>query len=291
MTKNIMVIGAENPSPSTQKILDEARQVFDIVDYIPVNHILIDIGKSQDLKFDNMTIQKYDYCLPRIDSKRAQHGYHVMRFLDNISMKKPYSAETILVAHNKFMTIETLKKANVPIPRTYLVSSLKTAKQILKRLKYPIVIKIVDSYGGVGVMVFEHSESALSAVETLHLLKQQLIIEEFIENPGEDYRVMVIGGEVVACMKRKAMKGEDRANVHLGGKANSVKIQPDMEDIALRAAAAVNSDIVAVDLIEGKKGAMVIEVNINPGLQGLQKATNINVAKKIVEFVNEELEK
>jgi ribosomal protein S6--L-glutamate ligase len=285
----LLVIGPRQYGISTQMLMDEAKNVFSTVNYIPVNEIQLSLKKTPEITYDGKDITKCDYCLPRIDSKRAPHGYHVIRFMDMLNIKKPYNAESVLIAHNKFMSLEVLNKAGVPIPATYMVSSLAAAKKLLKKMKYPIILKLVGGFGGVGVMVFEDYETASSAIETMNSLKQQILIEEFIPNPGEDYRAIVVGGEMVAAMKRVSKKGEFRANIFMGGKGKYIKLKDDMTDIALEAAAAVNSDIIAIDMIEGKDGPKVIEVNLNPGLKGIKKATNIDVSKKIISFIKSEV--
>lgn len=284
----LLVIGSTNPGTSTNMLLNEAREQLDL-EYIPVNTILLELNEKPKITHDGKDLSKFDYCLPRIDSKRAQHGYHVIRFMDMIQMRKPYSAHTVLVAHNKFMSLEVLKKADVAIPKTYLVGSLETAKEILHDMHYPIIIKIVGGFGGAGVMFFEDVDSALSAVQTLKLLKQELIIEEFISNPGQDIRAFIVNGEVVASMRRIAKKGDVRANAFLGGRCEYFALTDEMKNVALEAAAAINSDILAVDMIESKDGPKAIEVNINPGLKGIQKATGINVAKTIIDFVYDQI--
>ncbi len=286
----LLIIGAPKPGKSTQMLISEAEKYFK-VKYVPVKEIALKLtSKEIKIVHNRNDLSKFDYCLPRIDSRRAQHGYHVIRCMDIINMKKPYSAETILIAHNKYATLEVLRKADVPIPTTYLVDSPKTAEKILRKMKYPIVIKIVASFGGKGVMFFEDKESALSAIKTLKLFGQQIIIEEYIPNPGEDIRAFVVGGKIIASMKRIAEKGETRANIHMGGKGEHITLTGELKDVALRAAAASGSDIVAIDMIESSNGPKVIEININPGLTGIQKATNINVAKAIIEFIKSELE-
>jgi len=285
----LLIIGPAKQGISTDMLLKEANEVFSKVDYIPLNEIQLGLSDKPEILHNGKDLSKYDYVLPRIDSKRAQHGYHVIRFMDMFDMNKPYSAETVTIAHNKFLTLEVLNKANVPIPATYLVNSVESAKKFLKKMDYPLVLKVVGGFGGVGVMVFEDSDTAASAMQTMSSLKQQMIIEEFIENPGEDYRAFVVSGEIVAAMKRVSKKDEFRANIYMGGKGERVKLTDDMNDVALEAAAAMNSDIIAIDLIEGKDGPKVIEANINPGLKGIQKATNINIAKTVISFIETQI--
>ena len=283
MTKSLLIIGAEKPGVSTKKIMEEAEKYFDKVSFVPVNKIILKINKEPEIYYKGEDLSKYDYCLPRIDAKRAIHGYHVIKFMDMIGMKKPYSAESVLIAHHKFLSLDVLKQASVPVPETYLVSSLESAKEVLDKMNYPVVLKLATGYGGMGVMLFESKDAALSAIETMLSMKQQVMIEEYLENPREDNRAYVVGGRVVAGYKRKCAKDEFRSNLLVGGKAEYINLSETAKDIAIRAAAALNSEILAVDMIPTKEGPKVVEVNINPGLKGI--LPYVNVAKLIVEWI------
>ena len=206
-------------------------------------------------------------------------------------VRKPYSAETILIAHNKFITLERLVKAGVKVPRTYLTASKDSAKDILAGEKLPIMIKLLSGFGGMGVMFIESKEAAESVIDTLKTLRQEICVEEYVPNVGEDIRGIVAGNEIVASFKRIAAAGEKRTNVYSGGRATAFKLTPEMEEIVFKAADAVGADICAVDMIQSKKDMFVVEVNINPGLQAIEKATNLNVAQRIVSFVRGEIKK
>ena len=281
----LLMTGAKKYAKSTKLLLKEAEEKFDSVEYVPVNDIILKLSEDDmGLKFNGHNLKDFDYCLPRIDSKRAPHGYFVIKYMEQLGVKKPYKAEAIHTVHNKFSTLLTMKKSNIPMPATYLVSSINSAKKVLDKMNYPVVIKIVDSFGGAGVMMLDDKSSAKSAIETLKLLGRQIIIEEFLTNKGEDIRAFVVDGEIVASMKRVAKKGEMRANLFLGGRGEYISLKGEMEDVALRAAKTMGSDIIAIDLIESDDGPKVIEANLNPGIKGIQKITNINVSRKIIDF-------
>lgn len=287
--KKLLIIGAAKPGESTKMLMKEAENKFE-VDFVPVNNILLNLDdKKWRLTYDKKDLTDYDYCLPRIDANRAQHGFHVIRTMDMLNVNKPYSAQTVLIAHNKFYTLEQMKKAGVPIPKTYMVSSLKKANEVLKKVKYPIVIKLVDGFGGKGVVLSEDKSSALSVLETMKLMGRQVIIEEFLDSNGEDIRAFIVGGEIVAGMKRKAQKGDFRSNLFSGGKAYNYNIGGETKEVALKAAAASGSDIVAVDMLDTKEGPKVIEININPGIKGIQKVAHTNIAKRIVDFIEKQV--
>ncbi len=277
---------------STKRILEEARRDFKKVDLIPVIDVKLRVDKKGvDAFYGKESLSGYDYILPRIDSKRAEVGYPIMRFLDHMGIQKPYLAETVIIAHNKFITLEQLAKKGIPVPETYLTSSKETANSVMKRVKLPAVIKLLSGFGGEGVLMVDSEEAFRSIIETMKILRQELLIEKYIPNPGEDVRGIMAGDEIIASYKRIAAPGEKKANIHLGGRAVSYKLTPEMEEIVFKSGEAIKSKLCAIDMVVGKEGPQVIEVNINFGLKGIEKTTDINIARRIIEFVKDELKR
>ena len=291
-----MKIALLGPSPNktkytTKRLFEEAKKVFKTVHHIPVIDVELKVNGGLDAVWSKGSLCDYDYILPRIDSKRAITGYPVIRFLDVMEVKKPYMAETILVAHNKFLTLERLVENNLPVPKTYLTGSKASAKAILEKQKFPIIIKMLSGFGGMGVMFIESKDAATSTIETMKTLKQEICLEEFIPNLGEDIRGIVAGDEIIASFKRIAAPEEKRANLYTGGRAEAFELTDEMKEIAIKSARAIKSDICAVDMIQGKDSMYAIEVNINPGLEGIEKATGINVAQRIIAFIEGQLKR
>lgn len=276
---------------TTKRLLEEAKKADLDTKFISVVDVKLGVDDKIDAIYDKKSLSDFDYILPRIDSKRAVVGYPVMRFLDELGVNKPYSAETVIVAHNKFITLERLVSKGIKVPETYLTGSKKSALEILKKQKLPIMIKLLSGFGGQGVMVIESEEAGKSVIDTMNRLRQGILIEKFVENPGEDIRGIVAGDEIIASFKRVASNDDKRTNIKAGGKAVVFKLTSEMEDIALKSARAIGSKICAVDMIPGKDGINVIEVNINPGIQGIEKATDINVAQRLISFVKSEMKK
>ncbi len=131
-------------------------------------------------------------------------------------------------------------------------------------------------------------EAAKATIHTMKTLRQEILIEKYMPNPGEDIRGIVAGDEVIASFKRIANAGEKKANIHLGGRGVDFKLTPEMQEIVLKSAKAIGSKICAIDMVESKGKVYVIEANINPGLHGIEKATNINVAQRIIDYVKSE---
>lgn len=282
--------GPEYIRYTTTRLLEEGKKIFKDVELIPLIDVKLEIDRGLDAVHKKASLKKYDYILPRIDSKRAIIGYPVLRFLDTLGVRKPYPAETILLAHNKFLTLEVLVKKGIPVPKTFLTGSKQSAKEIIDKEGLPIVLKLLSGFGGEGVMFMESKEAASSAIETLKTLKQEILLEEYIQNKGEDIRGIVAGNEIIASYKRLAPPQEKKTNIHAGGRAKTFKLTPEMEEMVIKSAEALNAKICAVDMIQGEE-LYVVEVNINPGLEGIEKTTNINVAQSIINFVKSEIKK
>ena len=290
-----MKLGVLGPSMeytkyTTKRLLEEAKKTFK-AELVPLIDVKLQLDGGLDAFYGKNSLRKYDYILPRIDSKRAEIGYLVMRFLDDMEVDKPYNSSSIIIAHNKFLTLERLVRYGIPVPKTYLTGSKDTAKEILGKLKLPVILKLLSGFGGQGVMFMESKEAAESAIEAMKILKQQILLEEYIKNPGEDIRGIVAGDEVIASYKRIAAEGEKKSNIHAGGRGELFKLTDEMKEIVLKCQKAIESKVYAVDLLVGKEGAKVIEVNLNFGLEGIEKATNVNVAQRMINFVKSEVKK
>jgi ribosomal protein S6--L-glutamate ligase len=287
----LLILAPKGKSISTDMLIEEGKKIFKEVDFLPLKKVIINASGEFGATCEDKNLSEYNYLLPRIDSIRASFGYHVMKYFDTTSINKPYTSESVLIAHNKFATIFELKKAGIPVPDTYYTASRESAEDLIRRMKFPAMIKLVSSFGGKGVMYIESKQAALSVVKTLDLLKQHLMLEKFVENPGEDIRGFVIGDEIIG-MKRIAAKGEKRANIASGAKAVSYNLTDEEKEVAFKSAEVLKAKVCAIDLIIDKNlGPQVIEANINPGLKGITKATSVNVAQKIIQYCHDQCKK
>ena len=286
---NLAVLAPQGKSISTDMLISAAKKMFKRVDFIPINEVSLEVSDNYGITHEDDSLLDYDYILPRIDSKHAAFGYHIIKMLDFFEVKKPYPAESILIAHNKFATLFEAKKFGVPVPRTIYTASQKSANDIIHKMSFPVVVKLVSSFGGKGVLFLEGETAAKSVFKTLDVLKQNLLLEDYIENPGEDVRGIVAGDEIVGSFKRIAKKGEKRSNFFLGGVPKDYKLSEEEKEICFKAVEATKSKILAVDMVQSKEGSKVIEVNLNPGIKAMAKTeTGKNVAEKIVRFCHNE---
>lgn len=273
-------------SISSQWISNELKKYFEKVDFLQLRKFEVTIDHKQPkILYNGEEIENYDCVYVRGSAKYAQMLSSISSVLEQRKTYLPLNPTVFTIANDKLLTHLYLQKFAVPMPKTYMVSTVEAGKQMLKRIKYPIVLKFPDGTHGKGVMFAESYASASALMDAFIVLKQPFLLQEFIDNDGSDYRAIVVGDEVVASMKRVAANGENRSNFHAGGTCVPLELSPEFKRIAIAAAKSVNADIIAVDIMEGSHGPVVIEVNSSPGLQGITAATGINVAEKIAKFL------
>ena len=292
-----MKLAVMGPGPkamgyTTKRLIDEGRKLFKKVDLIPLRDVRLVVNDGVDALYEKKSLKEWDYALLKIDSKRAGVGYPVVRFLDTVGVSKQYPAETVILAHNKFLTLERLAKHGIPVPKTYMTGSKDSAKNIVGKQKLPMIMKLLSGFGGQGVIFLDSKEAANSVIETMETLKQEILIEEFVPNPGEDIRGIVAGEEVIASYKRVAAKNEKKANIYAGGRAEDFRLTEEMKELVLKSAKFMNIRIGAVDMLQRDDGRLfVTEVNINPGIERIEKVTDLNVAQRIVEYIKTQIKK
>ena len=274
-------------SKSSLLIAEEAKRYFDEVDILSVRDIeTVVTDKGTEVYYLGKKLSGYDcvYC-------RGSYKYDLLLKAITEAFYKhcymPIKADSFIIGHNKFLTHLELQKSNIPVPNTYLAGTIRAAKKILEQVYYPVIIKIPCGTHGKGVMYADSVGSAKSVLDALEVFNQPFIIQEYIETGSTDTRVLVVGGKVVAAMKRKAIDGDLRANIHMGGTGISVELDKEAENIALKAVECLNVDVCAVDMLDGGKGYKVIEINLSPGVEGITKATNKNVSRDIARFLYE----
>ncbi len=271
-------------SISSKWIAEALQKHFDEVDHLDIKEFEVNLGKEGTVLYAGKPMKQYDCMYLRGSGRYA----NLLRSIASMVGDKtfiPIKPATFTTCHDKLLTHITLQKHHVPQPMTYIASTSPVAKKIIKKMQYPIVLKLPTGTHGKGVMLADSYESASSMIDALAVLKQPFLLQEYIETDGSDTRAFVVGDDVVASMKRVAVKGEKRANIHAGGRGEAKTLNAQAKKIALMAARAMGAEICGVDLLESVRGPKVIEVNVSPGLQGITKVTNIPVAEKIAKYL------
>jgi len=264
----------------------ECRDYFDKVEMINIRDVNVSSStNSLETLYNAKKLDTFDCLYLRGSYKNAL----LLRAISECYLNTTYlpiKPDSFTIGHDKFLTILELQKHGIDIPKTYVASTISSAKKILETVNYPVMVKIPSGTHGKGVMVADSYAAASSVLDTLEVFKQPYIIQDYVETNATDVRAIVLGDKVVAAMRRKASNGELRANIHMGGKGTPIELDYNTERIAVKAARAVGAEICAIDILESRK-PKVIEVNLSPGLRGITSVTKKNVAGKVAKFLSE----
>lgn len=230
-----------------------------------------------------------DCAIPRVGSFQTAYSAAVVRHLEVMGVPVLNRADAVLRARDKLRSLQTLAERGIPVPRTAMARSPEAVERVLDRVGGPpVVLKLLHGTQGVGVILAETRAAVDATLDTLWGLGQDILIQEFVaESRGRDVRALVVDGEVVAAMRRQARPGEWRSNIHRGGVGEPVRLEPEYADAAVGAARAIGLDVAGVDLLEGAEGPRVMEINASPGFEGLERATGVDVAGRIVRLAEE----
>lgn len=282
MNAAIISLGSE----SSKMTAEEMKKHFDSVDMISLRKIEIELGRELHINYKGEPLKKYD-CIYAKGSFRYSQLLKTITSLKENETFIPYDPNAYIIVHDKFLTQVELQKYNIPMPQTYLSPTVQHAKEMLKNVNYPIVMKFPSGTQGKGVMFADSYSSAISILDALTALKQPFIIQEYIETGGKDIRAFVVGDSVVASMQRISTTEDKRANIHAGGIGKAIELDEATKQIAIKAAKALGLGIGGIDILNFNNKSLVIEANISPGLQGITEATGINVAEKIAKYLYE----
>ncbi|MCE3044403.1 MULTISPECIES: 30S ribosomal protein S6--L-glutamate ligase [Legionella] len=232
-------------------------------------------------------LPKYDAVIPRIGASITYYGTAVLRHMETMGMYTLNESIAISRSRDKFRSLQILARKGIPMPLTSFAQSPDDTEDLIRMVGgAPLVIKLLEGTQGKGVILADSHQSAVSIINAFKEMSANILVQEFIqESKGTDIRCFVIGDKVVAAVKRQAKEGEFRANVHQGGKAQKVALSPQERAIAIGAAKAMGLKVAGVDLIRSNHGPLVLEINSSPGLEGVEKATHINIAGKIIQYI------
>jgi ribosomal protein S6--L-glutamate ligase len=204
------------------------------------------------------------------------------------------NSQAIVRSRDKLRSLQILSRAGLGMPKTAFTNFSKGGeKQIIEHVGgAPLIIKLLEGTQGLGVVLAETKKAGQSVIEAFHGLRARIIVQEFIkEAKGADIRAFVVNGKVVGAMKRQGAEGEFRSNLHRGGKATVIKLSRAERQAALGAAKALGLDVAGVDMLQSDRGPLILEVNSSPGLEGIEKATGVDVAGAIIKFIEEGVQK
>jgi ribosomal protein S6--L-glutamate ligase len=244
-------------------------------------------SRRPEIYYNGEKLPKYDAVIPRIGASVTFYGMAVLRQFEMQGVYPLNESVAIGRSRDKLRSMQLLARDGVGLPVTTFAHDPKQTEEVLQVAgEAPLVIKLLEGTQGLGVVLADTDRSAKSVVEAFRATGTNILIQEFIkEAGGTDIRAIVIGGKVIAAMKRTGAEGEFRSNLHRGGSAQLVKLSPEERSTAIRAAKSMGLNACGVDMLRANHGAVVMEVNSSPGLEGVEKATGLDVAGKMIEFL------
>jgi ribosomal protein S6--L-glutamate ligase len=273
---------------STQRLRAAATQRGHDVRVLNTLRFAIDLsGAEPDLQYRGRQLSDYDAILPRIGASITYFGTAVVRQFEQMDVYTPNTANGISNARDKLRATQILSRHNIGMPATAFVRNRADVRPAIERVGgAPVVIKLLEGTQGIGVILAPEVKTAEAIIETLQSTNQNVLIQHFVsESRGRDIRALVVGDRVVAAMRRTANGDEFRSNVHRGGSVEAVALSAEYEQAAVRSAQIMGLKVAGVDMLEGADGPLVMEVNSSPGLQGIETATQLDVAGAIVDYV------
>ena len=273
---------------SHQRLMDVARERGHEIDPIDYLRCYMNITSHRpELRFMGERLLGYDAVVPRIAASRTYYGLAVLRQFEMMGVWPVNESVAIGRSRDKLRSMQLLSRDGIGLPVTAFAHDTKQTDEVIKIAGgAPVVVKLLEGTQGIGVVLGETHNSAKSVVEAFRGANINILVQEFIkEAGGTDIRALVIGGKVIASMERKGAADDFRSNLHRGGSARSIKITPEERSTAIRAAKSMGLNVAGVDMLRANHGAVVMEVNSSPGIEGIEKATGIDVASKIIEFM------
>ncbi|MFZ1832832.1 MAG: 30S ribosomal protein S6--L-glutamate ligase, partial [Pseudomonadales bacterium] len=259
------------------EVIDVLRCYMDITSHNPTIHY-----KGKEFKPNS-----FDAIIPRIGASITFYGTAMVRQFEMMNTFSVNESVAISRARDKLRSMQLLSREGIGLPVTGFAHSPDDIDHLISEVGgAPLVIKLLEGTQGLGVVLAETKKAAESVIQAFMGLDANILVQEFIkESKGCDIRAFVIDGKVVAAIQRTAAEGEFRSNLHRGGKASLIKITPEERSTAVRAAGVMGLNMCGVDMLRSNHGPVVMEVNSSPGLRGIEEATGMDVAGKVIEFI------
>jgi len=287
----IAVLSTNRNLYSTRRLMEAGKERGH--EMVVINHkrcYMNITSHSPGIHYNGQVIEGVDAVIPRIGASVSFYGTAVVRQFEMMGVYSVNESVAITRSRDKLRALQLLSRKGIGLPVTGFANSPDDTEDLLEFVGgAPVVIKLLEGTQGVGVVLAETKQAAESVIEAFSGLKANFMVQEFIkEAKGADLRCLVVGDKVVASMKRQGKEGEFRSNLHRGGSAKLIKITPEERSTAVRSAKVMGLNVAGVDLLRSNHGPVVMEVNSSPGLEGIEKATEKDVAGLIIQFIEKD---
>jgi len=273
---------------STKRLIEaiEARGHESVI----IDHLkcIIELEKkAPKIYYNGAYLENIDAIIPRIGASVTYYGTAVVRQFEMMKVFSAVESQALVRSRDKLRSLQILSRAGVGLPKTTFADSAKYADHIVKSVGgAPLIIKLLEGTQGLGVVMAESNNAANSVMEAFGGLNARVIAQQFIkEAGGADIRAFVVDGVVVGAMKRQGKEGEFRSNLHRGGSSSIIELSDQEELTAIKATRAMGLGVAGVDMLQSSNGPLVLEVNSSPGLEGIEKATQKDIAREIIKYV------
>ncbi|MFN5621629.1 MAG: 30S ribosomal protein S6--L-glutamate ligase [Flavobacteriales bacterium] len=290
---NIVILSRDSKLYSTRRLVEAGEQHghhVRVLDHLKCN--LVIEKKKPKVIYKGEEITHVDAIIPRIGASVTFYGTAVVRQFEMMHVFSVVESQALVRSRDKLRSLQILSRAGLGLPKTVFSNYSKDVDKILAEVGgTPVVIKLLEGTQGLGVVLADNDKAAISVMEAFNGLKARVIVQEFIrEAKGADIRAFVIDGQVVGAMKRQAKEGEFRSNLHRGGTAEVITLSRQEEIAAVKAAKALGLGIAGVDMLQSDRGPLIIEVNSSPGLEGIEAATQKDIAGEFIKYIEKHVD-
>ncbi|HET9502094.1 MAG TPA: 30S ribosomal protein S6--L-glutamate ligase [Hymenobacter sp.] len=284
---NLAILSREPKSYSTQRLVVAAQargHDAQVIDHLQCS-LVLERGQP-DIIYQGRPLARPDAIIPRIGASVTFYGTAVVRQFEMMKVRTAVDSQAIVRSRDKLRSTQILSRAGVGMPKTAFANFTDDVPALIEHVGgAPVIIKLLEGTQGLGVVLAESAKAAQSVIEAFHNLKARILVQEFIaEAKGADVRAFVVNGEVVGAMRRQGKEGEFRSNLHRGGVGKLVKLSRAEKAAALLATKALGLGVAGVDMLQSQRGPLVLEVNSSPGLEGIEKATGLDIAGQIIDY-------
>jgi ribosomal protein S6--L-glutamate ligase len=289
-TLKILVLSTKPKLYSTKRLVDEALIRGHEIEVIQTTKCFMDL---QNVYYKDRILDDFDAVIPRIGASISSFGMAIVRQFEGMGVYCLNSSNAIGRSRDKLRSLQLLSRKNLPLPKTSFAHSSQQSEKIINLVGgAPTVVKLLEGSQGKGVVLGETVKVSESLIDAFRELEANFLVQEFIKDArGSDIRCFVVGDKVVASMMRVAKPGEFRSNIHRGGKGIKVAITAQEREVAIAAAKTMMLNVAGVDIVRSSEGPKILEVNSSPGLEGIEGTTGLNIAAKIIRYIESNFRK
>ena len=285
---NIVILSRNANLYSTSRLVEEGEKRGHQVEVIdPLKCDIIIEQQKPTIYYKDRYLDYVDAIIPRIGASITFYGCAVVRQFEMMNVFTIVTSDAIQRSRDKLRSLQHLSKEGIGIPKTVFTNYSRDVEEVIEHVGgVPVIIKLLEGTQGLGVVLAETKNAAESVLEAFNGLEARVIVQEFIgEAKGADLRALIVDGQVVGAMKRQGKEGEFRSNLHRGGSANVIRLSEAELKLAIHASRALKLPVCGVDMLQSSKGPLILEVNSTPGLEGIESATEKNIAKSIITYI------